>query len=367
MLTAIERRAVGLPIELRSEGDGTITGMAAVFNVETVIGGALGWREKIAPGAFDRALSNPDDVRALFNHDPNVLLGRTVSDTLRLSKTTRGLKYEIDLPDTAAARDVRELIKRGDVSGSSLGFRVLDDDWDESDVKQGKLPLRTITDVELLDISAVTFPAYTTTSVTAKDGTAHARHTAVVARVNQAKLEAEVDVPRAWREDVPPAIIGTLESVACQIGEVAAVPGARFERFLPSAFRASLSRGGQTLRLDHKRHIVGRFDEITECWYGAGRGELRFAFSVFDGPVGREVLQGVRVGEIVTCSLGFNIRQSHYTTTAVGFTVHDFREVDLVEISLLSQQATPALMGTFVTESGPDAALSARVAKARAA
>lgn len=167
-----ERRALREPIEFR-EADGggaTISGYAAVFNKETVIGGSMwGFREQIAPHAFDDAITR-DDVRALFNHDPNMLLGRSVNGTLRLSVDKKGLKYEVDLPDTTVARDVRELIKRGDVSGSSFAFHVDEDgsEWDDSEMKKGKLPLRTITKAELFDVSPVTYPAYPQTSVSAR-------------------------------------------------------------------------------------------------------------------------------------------------------------------------------------------------------
>src|SRR5690348_12903845 len=107
-----ERRALREKIEFReADGGANISGYAAVFNQETVIGdGIFGFREQIDPGAFDVAIKE-DDVRALFNHDPNILLGRTESGTLQLSTDRRGLKYSVSLPDTAAARDVRELIR----------------------------------------------------------------------------------------------------------------------------------------------------------------------------------------------------------------------------------------------------------------
>ncbi len=164
-----ERRGVVEAVEMRAKEDGaaTISGYAAMFNKETVIGGMWGFREQIAPGAFDSALKE-DDVRALFNHDPNQLLGRTTNDTLKLSVDKKGLRYHVELPDTAVARDVRTLIQRGDVTGSSFGFTVTDDSWDESDVKKGKLPLRTIRSVSLFDVSPVTYPAYPQTSVTAR-------------------------------------------------------------------------------------------------------------------------------------------------------------------------------------------------------
>lgn len=183
-----ERRAVAGTVEFREADEkSSIGGYAAVFNQETVIGGGLwGFREKIAPSAFDSAIET-DDVRALFNHDPNYVLGRTVSGTLRLAADKKGLRYDVDLPDTAAGRDVRELVRRGDVSGSSFGFIVEDDDWDESEVKKGKLPLRTIRKASLFDVSPVTYPAYPQTSVSARSKAQAITETADEAR---AQLEA---------------------------------------------------------------------------------------------------------------------------------------------------------------------------------
>lgn len=78
-----------------------------------------GFREIIKPGAFDSVLT--DDVRALFNHDPNFILGRSASGTLQLSLDDRGLKYDIDAPDTQTIRDlVLAPMLRGDISQSSL-------------------------------------------------------------------------------------------------------------------------------------------------------------------------------------------------------------------------------------------------------
>jgi HK97 family phage prohead protease len=163
----IERRALSETVTLRSEGGApSVSGYASMYNTETVIAGL--WREQIAPGAFASALDGSDDVRALFNHDPNILLGRTKSGTLRLSEDKKGLRYDVDLPDTQQARDVRELIKRGDVTGSSFGFTIEEDEWDESEVKRGKLPLLTIRKVSLFDVSPVTYPAYPQTSVSAR-------------------------------------------------------------------------------------------------------------------------------------------------------------------------------------------------------
>src|SRR5690606_29136668 len=106
-----------------------ISGHAAVF--DTLSEPMWGFREKIAPGAFDDVLE--DDVRALFNHDPNFILGRTRSGTLKIAVDMRGLQYEIDPPDTQPARDLIVSMERGDVSQSSFAFIVAEDDWDEDE------------------------------------------------------------------------------------------------------------------------------------------------------------------------------------------------------------------------------------------
>jgi HK97 family phage prohead protease len=157
----MERRLSTLDLEIRSL-DGTpdkpvIAGYAAVFNqLSDDLGG---FREKIAPGAFTKSLGN--DVRALFNHDSNLILGRTKSKTLRLSEDPKGLAIEIDPPDTEAARDLLTSIKRGDVSQMSFGFFTRSDIWEDIG---GKI-VRTLIDVDLFDVSPVTFPSFPQTAV----------------------------------------------------------------------------------------------------------------------------------------------------------------------------------------------------------
>ena len=119
--------------------------------------------ERIQPGAFDRALAEGQDVRALFNHDQNLVLGRTVSGTLRLRADSVGLKYEVDLPNTQTARDLAESIKRGDVSGSSFAFSVSKEGQQIERSKDGTT-YRNITDTNLFDVSVVTYPAYESAS-----------------------------------------------------------------------------------------------------------------------------------------------------------------------------------------------------------
>lgn len=155
-----ERRAFAvdrLHLETRAEGEARhIVGHAAVFNTETDIGGWF--REKIAPGAFARAIAQ-DDVRALFNHDANYVLGRNKAGTLTLSEDDKGLAIDIVPPDTSFARDLLVSLERGDVSQMSFGFRVLKELWDDT----GDTAVRTLVEVELFDVSPVTYPAYPTT------------------------------------------------------------------------------------------------------------------------------------------------------------------------------------------------------------
>lgn len=137
-----------------------IRGTAIVFNaLSEVLGGMF--REKISPEAVDRTLRQGLDVRALIDHDPSKIIGRTKAGTLRLDKTSQGLQVTIDPPDTTAARDILESIQRGDVTGMSFGFRTLEDSWDEKTTP----PTRTVLDMEVFDVSIVSYPAYPQTEV----------------------------------------------------------------------------------------------------------------------------------------------------------------------------------------------------------
>ncbi|MCM3735596.1 HK97 family phage prohead protease [Bacillus cytotoxicus] len=136
-----------------------ISGYAAVFNSPTSIGDWF--TETIAPGAFSRAISENNDIRALFNHDWNNVLGRTKSGTLRLFEDERGLKFEVDLPNTSVAHDLVESMRRGDINQCSFGFRATEEIWDYN----VEPALRTIQEVELYEVSVVSIPAYEDTEV----------------------------------------------------------------------------------------------------------------------------------------------------------------------------------------------------------
>ena len=146
-------------VEQREDGKKLIRGHAAVFNSET----DLGWfRERIAPGAFSESIGK-DDVRALFNHDENFILGRNKAGTLTMREDEQGLYVEIDPPDTQVARDLVTSIERGDISQMSFGFQTIKDSW-ETEENAAK-DLRTLEKVKLWDVSPVTFPAYQETDV----------------------------------------------------------------------------------------------------------------------------------------------------------------------------------------------------------
>jgi HK97 family phage prohead protease len=167
-----ELRAV-FNAQLRAKKDAekpTIEGYAAVYNVETEIYsyGGYSFRETIAPGAFTRTLKEKADVRCLFNHDEDRVLGRTKSGTLTLTEDKKGLFYTCELPDTQEARDLHALISRGDIDECSFGFYVIEQEWKEKKDGDTVVETRTLLDLDLFDVSPVTFPAYPQTSVSAR-------------------------------------------------------------------------------------------------------------------------------------------------------------------------------------------------------
>lgn len=149
-------------LETREDGGRRLVGYAAVFNAWADIAGLF--MERVAPGAFAGSLGG--DIRSLFNHDRSWVLGRTTNGSLRLREDERGLRYEVDLPDTQQARDVAELVERGDVSGMSFMFMVLRDEWDFN----SEPARRTLLEVELVEAGPVTWPAYPQTSINAARG-----------------------------------------------------------------------------------------------------------------------------------------------------------------------------------------------------
>lgn len=154
-MRAIERRFTSGAVEVRTRGDSTtIEGHAAVF--EKLSQNLGGFVERVMPKAFTKTLQEAD-IRALFNHDENLVLGRNKSGTLELSEDDSGLYYRISPPDTTYARDLLTVLERGDVSQSSFAFMTIDDEWGLS---EQDFPRRDLLQVHLVDVSPVTYPAY---------------------------------------------------------------------------------------------------------------------------------------------------------------------------------------------------------------
>ena len=144
-----------------SDGGTCIEGHAAVFDSwSETLGGIFPFKEKVRKGAFAESIGR-DDIRALFNHDPNYVLGRNRAGTLELVEDDVGLRVRITPPDTSWARDITTSIRGGDISQMSIGFVVEDDEWSSKD----GIDTRELKKVRLFDVSPVTFPAYTATDV----------------------------------------------------------------------------------------------------------------------------------------------------------------------------------------------------------
>jgi uncharacterized protein len=146
----------------RKDGSYDFEGHAAVFDE---LSDDLGFREIIKRGAFKGTLE--DDVRFLFNHDPNLVLARSVSGTLELSEDPRGLLVKANVAPTSYAQDIRVLLERGDVSQMSFAFITDEDEWHE-DEETGQVTRTVHKFRELFDVSVVTYPAYPQTDAVAR-------------------------------------------------------------------------------------------------------------------------------------------------------------------------------------------------------
>jgi HK97 family phage prohead protease len=168
-----------------SEKGKIVDGYAAVFDSPTEIDTWFGrYRESIEPGAFTKTLKE-NDIRALYNHNPDWVLGRNKAGTLDLREDDHGLAVTIKLPDTSYASDLAESLKRGDIDQMSFGFEIIRDRWIFTK-NDAELDERTLLEVRLWDVSPVTFPAYPQTE-------AHLR-TAITAL--QRQLQPEPERPR---------------------------------------------------------------------------------------------------------------------------------------------------------------------------
>lgn len=152
-------------LEIRSSGTltgkgKTLSGYAAIFNSEAVLGDFI---EVIRQGAFAKSLATGSNIRALYHHQGDALLGTTRSGTLQLLEDDKGLMFTLTLPETTHGKDLAILVDRGDVAGCSFGFRVAPggDRWEQ----RGKQMVRELLNVDLLEITLTADPAYQDTTV----------------------------------------------------------------------------------------------------------------------------------------------------------------------------------------------------------
>jgi HK97 family phage prohead protease len=222
----IERRNLpATELRVETEDDNPkIVGYSALFN--SLSENLGGFREKIAPNAFKRSLETGADVRALMNHDSNYVLGRNTSGTLQLNEDDRGLKINVDPPDTTWAKDLMTSMKRGDISQMSFGFMVNRDRWETVDGEE----IRTLEEVELMDVSVVTYPAYQQTSANVRSifndvGIDFEALSSVVTRSKRGLQLTDTD------RDLIKSSVGVLNDLA---GVVQENPPAKQERQEPS-------------------------------------------------------------------------------------------------------------------------------------
>lgn len=185
----MERRLIPFDrIEIRArEGGGKVLiGHAAVFDKDSE--DLYGFTERVAPGTFALSIKE-DDIRALFNHNPDYVLGRNVAKTLRLEEDKVGLSMEIDLPDTQVARDLSTSVERGDITGASFSFATREDKWTYNE--KAKKTTRTLLDARLYDVGPVTFPAYPDTDV--------AMRSLMQQIASEGRAQIEAAHPGAWR------------------------------------------------------------------------------------------------------------------------------------------------------------------------
>ena len=156
MTKQLERRTITSEFRVtKSENETKIGGYASVFDSASV---DMGYTEYVDPHAFDAVLAANPDCRCLWNHNPDVVLGRTASGTLKLSVDEQGLAYECVLPDTQAARDLSISMERKDISQSSFAFVCAEDKWEKT--PEGNWTRRILQVSSLADVSPVTYPAY---------------------------------------------------------------------------------------------------------------------------------------------------------------------------------------------------------------
>jgi HK97 family phage prohead protease len=174
--------------EIRAGEDGkkTLIGYAARFN--SLSEKLWGFQEKIAPGAFSRSLGEGKDIGALWNHNSDLPIGSTGSGTLKLEEDDQGLRFELTPIETNAGKDAIIAVETKVVRGVSFGFITLKDEWDWQDDENA---IRTLEEVDLIEISPTMFPAYKATSISA-------RSTEEIFKEAKKHFEEQRDPPKVW-------------------------------------------------------------------------------------------------------------------------------------------------------------------------
>jgi len=156
--TIMEKRIFNIEnkFETREDGQEVVVGYGSIFNSRSENLG--GFFEYISPSAISQETIEKSDVRALINHDPNLVLARSTAGNLSLSVDEKGLRYEFEIPETSYGKDLAINMKNGNISQSSFAFTVGSDVWSTD---EDGYDIRTITSIDkLYDVSPVTYPAY---------------------------------------------------------------------------------------------------------------------------------------------------------------------------------------------------------------
>lgn len=223
------------------EGQTFFTGYAACFNVTSeILADRHGkFRELIRPGAFSRALREQQDVRHLINHDPNLVLGRTQAGTTILQETERGLFFKTLTADRTYEKDLMKSVERGDVTECSFGFCVNGKDGQRWSYGDDGLDLRELLDVNLSDISIVTYPAYPETTASV-DNRGHI----------------------VFPDGIPADIVGHFERRSLMIGGTGAEPAAQ-----PAASQPAVEKRDENCECSCESCVAGNCMNCTntEC------------------------------------------------------------------------------------------------------
>jgi uncharacterized protein len=252
MSHSIEKRTVKASVLAGDSKDFELIGLAAAYN--SLSGDIGGFKERIAPGAFTRALNSHADVRCLVNHDPSQILGRTKSGTLTLSDSAEGLRFLCRLnPESVAHKNIYTAVQCGDIDQCSFAFVTAANGDRYETAKNGSghfYSLRTLTDVDLFDVSIVTYPAY-------PNGT---RVQARSANYSPARLVTE---PR-------PATWAALRAKAAEQQQTILMDFARSGMWEDCVNRANLNRIGHELeafdRRERVRDMAAEISELKKSW-----------------------------------------------------------------------------------------------------